>query len=1063
MKQKCSNVGSVSSIHTHRNAGFWRSYLVIMILICLGVDVGLGQATCGNIDFSFTILQEINGSGNKSVNVNWVRVLNNDCQGGADLELLNEIIESVETTFGNHGISLNRISCSEEQYGINQICNSTLYVASGDNSICLFDDFCDNNTLNVFLLPPNANLGNKLGLAKLPGNLCIAKVLDLTSSVTLIHEIGHCFGLFHTSGDRKDSNPLPGTNKFWVCTNPNPITANPAANTIEQVPSCEGEGSFYWGIFEKVDGSNSNASGDYVVDTPADIAIPMCQPSNNCSTSSTCQQNLNTNINFKDPNCQIYNNIPWTNFMRFQFSNCISEFTTGQESRMKGVLTQFLGNIQTDPCNLCPESASNFCSPCHAGHEHLNVANITGILNITQPTLITENLTINGGTLNVHSELYVAPGKFIYVQNQGILNVGLNGHITSCGTEVWNGVNTNNSTVRVNDGGKISKAFNGIMAIGNNAIICRLAEFFEIQHAAVVIIGNTEASFNNTSFFGMEHGVGVIGSTHITSFINCSFAYQSIAGISSYGSSINVSNNTQFVGCTNAVFLNNNFGTSSNNIIGNSETSANHFTNCNNGVYCVNSTTDIRNNYFLNNEFGLVLRGLNNFQSHNNTFTGASYAEAIDGTGEFSNQSFSNNYSSDVGLYPHNYNRGYNFYNNCFSTLWWDVNAFGVINQSQFGPGNKAAGNCFTKSGVSDFIYSGIPVVYGIPDSPTASDCLFPDNSGNWDYTTQPSIYTATSECGNSFISENQYGYLIRMGCNELRIKKSTDSLKLIVKFLKDIKDRPLTKSEQVLLAKTERHLRFAIAQWAWCLRKEGRRRELKDWYKDWSKIFPDDKYFAINKAEVTAELGEYILSKAELDSISTVHNLHPDILQSLKISVDVLETYESRSASFNTGNDLPVDLVTNLGLIDGRIVSGYILTVPNHQLLRRVATMSVPEAAYGRSLLSYLTGEIIDPVSTIPLANRNKSTLNKTNNQEEIYKMNPNPANQHINIEIEHPKENCNYEYKLTNLTSNVILVGSINGTTLINTSQLSNGVYIVQITKDKIPVDIKKIVIQK
>lgn len=123
--------------------------------------------------------------------------------------------------------------------------------------------------------------------------------------------------------------------------------------------------------------------------------------------------------------------------------------------------------------------------------------------------------------------------------------------------------------------------------------------------------------------------------------------------------------------------------------------------------------------------------GLNGFKSESNTYTGSSYAELIDAAGDNINHSFGNQYSSTEGIYPHNYNMGYNFYNNCFRTLWWDVNALDIINPAQFGPGDKAAGNCFTHGGVKDFICTtGNTVTYGIPNV-VASECFYPDNSGD--------------------------------------------------------------------------------------------------------------------------------------------------------------------------------------------------------------------------------------------------------------------------------------------------------------------------------------------
>lgn len=824
--------------------------------------------------------------------------------------------------------------------------------------------------------------------------------------------------------------------------------------------------------------SEGCTAGDFVEDTPRCNANWPVEPgwSNlDCSYNVPNWTNINT-----QPWCVHGDPIPCDNIMNYGFNRRV--LTPGQRDRMIYTLNNFRPNLGAysnsclvceNPCEPCyygtppidPSTynpLNDFCSPCHEAHEHLNVTSINGVVNITQPTLITEDLTVYG-TLNVNSDLFVAPGKSITL-HQASLNVGSQGHITAC-SDSWQGIYSYRGYIQIKDGGTISKAKLAITSVNQNTTLRCNGAFFYDNDQDVILTGNDNASFNSTVFIGSRNGVQLFGLENNTTFTECTFAYQSGSGISTnYGSSISVLGNNLFTGCGQAISLENFFGTASTNFIGSSEASANQFTNCYNGVRSVNSTSEIWNNYFDNNNYGLVMRGLNKFTSNNNSYSGSSYAEAIDGTGFDSNQSFGNQYSSTEGIYPHNSNNGYVFYDNCFSTLWWDVNALGVINQAQFGNGDRAAGNCFTHGGVTDFICdTGVPVVYGIPEG-VASECLYPDNTGGWNYTIEPSIYIGGVECGAQFVSDNQYGYLIRMGCDEKRLKKSTDSLKLIVAKIKVIiKDRPLTKSEKVMLAKAERHLRFAIAQWAWCLRKEGRLRELKEWYKIWSKEFPGDKYYAINMAEVTANLGQFIASKAELDSISIVHSIDIDILQSLKMCIDVLQSTEQRNISFSEENTMQENTSSFQSNVDGSFISGYQLTPANHELLRRVSRMIAPEAAYGRALLSYLTGEKIDPVSAITVNNRSKPTGQIKTQVGEIYRMNPNPAAHDITLDILHQDNNSKYQYALVSITGVQAAQGEINGVTNINISTIDNGVYIMRIIKDNMTVDIKKLVIQK
>ncbi|MBK8626720.1 MAG: T9SS type A sorting domain-containing protein [Saprospiraceae bacterium] len=853
---------------------------------------------------------------------------------------------------------------------------------------------------------------------------------DSLYTTTLAHEVGHYLGLHHVWG---------------------PDEGN-STNCYAPADAC--------------------SYGDEVADTPRSFRrFPF--PNSDCSYS-----NLETMPEVNRFFCVHGEPIPCDNIMGYSSGRNV--LTQGQRDLMISTINLYRPSLGaysnacltcTDPCVPCyygtppvdPSTNPNydFCSPCHAAHVHLDMTSITGMINITQPTLITQDLNVHG-TLNVNSDLYVAPGKTIYINQGGKIVVGNLGHITSC-SGLWNGIYAYRGTIDIKEGGTISKANLGVYSL-EGRLNCDWAFFYD-NGDDVQLQGNAQASFANSAFIGSRNAVQLYGLPNLTNFSGCDFAYQSGSAIlTNYGSTISVAHNNIFTNCVYAISLGNVFGTASNNFIGNSET-GNQFTNCYNGIRSVNASSLIRNNNFDNTSFGLVMRGLNGFTSQSNSYSGSSYAEAIDGTGTDSNQSFGNDYSSTEGIYPHNYNAGYNFYNNCFNTLWWDVNALGVINSTQFGPGDRAAGNCFTHGGVTDFICeTSTPVAYGIPNTVAAPDCLFPDNTGGWNYTTFPSSFVTTGECGANFTSENQYGYLIRMGCDEKKLKKSTDSLRLIVKTLKTKKENgPLTKAEQILLAKTERHLRFAIAQWAWCLRKEGRRRELKEWYKEWSKEFPNDKYLALKMAEVTADMGQYTQSKAELDSIALLHPIASEILQSLKMSIDVLQATAQRNLAISEGNTIVSEIPSSESKIDGRFISGYQLSPANHELLRRVAHRIEPEAAYGRALLSYLTGEMIDPPSLMPVGNRSKSIGSVAAGLGEIYKMNPNPAAQDVIIEIQHQERDKQYHYTLNSITGNIIDQGPINGLANLNVSVIPNGVYIVRITKDNLTVDIKKLIIQK
>ena len=535
---------------------------------------------------------------------------------------------------------------------------------------------------------------------------------------------------------------------------------------------------------------------------------------------------------------------------------------------------------------------------------------------------------------------------------------------------------------------------------------------------------------------------------------DCTFAYQSINGITSFGCTIDVSSNNSFTGCDNGVAVYNLFGSNTQSKIGDALL-ANSISNCNKGVYAVNAELLIKNNYLQGNSFSLYYSGQNIFESAANTFSGHSYAEGIYSTGIRSNESHDNQYNSDVGIFPYLFNGGYTFYNNCFRTQWWDVNVptGAQINIAQEGPGGSAASNCFTKGGVPDFICeTSQTVIYKVPNSTSAPKCMIPETPGN--YILDPvNSFSNTSNCGSGSTGGSEYSYLKKIGCDSIKLRQMIESLKNIITGLKN-KIMPLTIAEKATLAKSERHLRYAVNQWAWCLRNRGKRSQLKEWYTEWSIVFPDDIYFKIKRAEVSVELGQYSLAKSEIDTIKAIYPSTSDIWDAIKITVDVHEAFaDARLQPFISDiESTPYQEIAKV----------YILSQTNHDFLRRVAAMSAPEAAYGRVLLAYLTGEQIEPLinyTVIPRTTRPE----KAEQVSEVVHIMPNPASENLNITIKNMVSEVNYTYELVSITGHKVMQGKLSDQNDLNVSTMSQGIYIMYINKDGIKVKTQKVVIQK
>jgi hypothetical protein len=816
--------------------------------------------------------------------------------------------------------------------------------------------------------------------------------------------------------------------------------------------------------------------GDFIPDTER------CRgPLSQAQTTHTCEVNddiwlwyIAAMPNVKFPFCASQPIYPCRNIMNYHEPR--NEFTAVQFEAMDQYLVSYRPNLGafsnsciscSDPCFACyygtpftdpnPSSSGDFCSPCHSGHEHITNYNITG--NVTYNNAMFSNQTINvksGGKLKITNFVYFNPGTGINVESGGTLELS-GGHLTSCSNYYWIGVSfVRGGNVDIINGGTISAALYGVYNLSGNSggnLICNGAHFYDNIYGVFLSKANVSAEFKNSSFTGMAHGVYLDNLPGKTTFSDCTFAYQSINGITSFGSIIDVSSNNRFTGCDNGVAAYNLFGSNTQSKIGDALL-ANSISNCNKGVYAVNAELLIKNNYLQGNSFSLYYSGQNIFQSTANTFSGNSYAEGIYSTGDRSNESHDNQYNSDVGIFPYLYNGGYTFYNNCFHTQWWDVNVptGAQINIAQEGPGGSAASNCFTKGGVPDFICEASQtLIYKVPNSSSAPICLIPETPGN--YILDPvNGFSNISNCGAGSTGVSEYSYLKKIGCDDTKLRQIIESLKSTIIGLKN-KITPLTTAEKATLAKSERHLKYAINQWAWCLRNMGKRSQLKEWYAEWSLVFPDDIYYKIKRAEVSVELGHYSLAKSEIDTIKAIYPSTPDIWDALKITVDVHE-------AFSDARLQPV--ISDIeNTIYQEIAKVYTISQTNHNILRRVAAMSAPEAAYGRALLAFLTGEQIEPLvnyTVIPRTTR----LEKAEHVGEVVDIMPNPASENLNINIKNMVSEVNYTYELVNITGQKVMQGQLSDQNDLDVSTMSQGIYIMNINKDGSKVKTQKVVIQ-
>ena len=188
-----------------------------------------------------------------------------------DWEFLNELFEPINLSF--------RI-CEETlipEYNWNLLDMEPDIETGLDEEIEMRSQYFQENVINVYYVEEIRNLPGPVpfpaGYAYFPGGLDIIVLTKSGGELTLAHEMGHFFGLYHTF---------------------------------------EGAGT------ELVDGSNCETTGDYVCDTPADI---------NGVSQDCIYADPST-----DPNGDYYT--PYLSNIMSYYGDCVFEFTGGQYNRM---------------------------------------------------------------------------------------------------------------------------------------------------------------------------------------------------------------------------------------------------------------------------------------------------------------------------------------------------------------------------------------------------------------------------------------------------------------------------------------------------------------------------------------------------------------------------------------------------------------------------------------------------------------------------------------------------------------------------------------------------------
>ncbi len=210
----------------------------------------------------------------KSVNI-YIHILrNDDATGGLSLTDVNSTLEILKQDYEKANISLREIG---REYINNSEYKYYTYTQEHFNDLIAINSHV--NAIDIYLLPETNPIFKADGI---PGSAMAFGGFKKNTSV-ISHELGHCFGLYHThSGNGCDD---------------------------------------YSNSMEAIDGHNSLTSGDLVSDTPADPCL-IGNVDDDCNYIGGGEY---------DPDTK--------NIMSYTDCNCLTHFTPGQVDRMHNILT----------------------------------------------------------------------------------------------------------------------------------------------------------------------------------------------------------------------------------------------------------------------------------------------------------------------------------------------------------------------------------------------------------------------------------------------------------------------------------------------------------------------------------------------------------------------------------------------------------------------------------------------------------------------------------------------------------------------------------------------------
>ncbi len=682
----------------------------------------------------------------------------------------------------------------------------------------------------------------------------------------------------------------------------------------------------------------------------------------------------------------------------------------------------------------------------------------------TEPIYVPKSIIVkSGATLTIKDIAYFHDDASVIVEKGGHLIID-GGTLTRCSTQ-WQGINMSlGGDVTIINYGQITGAKYAIQSLDTDKgghLICDYASFTQNGVAIVIAKSNVTTDFKNSTFLSSNRGFYFAHNTNTHSLTNCYISGMTYEGLAAIDTNIDIEGGNTFLNCEYAVYAGNIFGLSGPAMkIGNTDQTANLFNNNERAIYSHASSCFIKNNIIEENTFGIYIGGFNTFESELNTFKGSSYAEAIYDSGTRNlNHSNDNIYKSTEGIFTVGRNDDYTFKNNCFATTWWDFLA-PINSQISIAQGDKrfAAANCFTKNGVRDFVCETLEkVVYYVPENKEniiEPPCMYPiTTTANTNYALADADTYSTDGCkgAGGRLGSSEYDYFLVIACDSTKLKTKMDSLRSIVTAINNIPNP--SSLQKWRKAFTQRHLYYAYNQWAACLKKANKLAQLKAWYQALAAQDGTDKHYKIKATETTVEMGQYNTARSEVNALKAADPSSNNIYDAMLLSIDYVEKIKTRLPGDNT----VMDDFNMRNIVDG----SYVLNSANLQLLRNVAATPNTYAAYGRALLKYLTGEVIDPNYSMPVNVRSKP--NAASELVETLSFTPNPTSDFLTINIDNYNLKTQYDCQIISLMGDVVKKSKLESHNVLDVSALPSGIYILETRKDDVMWETKKIIIQR